>query len=143
MELQDAEEKLRNKDTEIVKLNDKLKKTVTNSIAPVTIIPHTKQGWLLMKGNLLPTWTRRYFLLSNTDKSGNMYHCKEENGKIMGQINLRGAYVKKEDTAKLNTFVFMVMSEIDKRTYYLTADSEEEMDSWISAIQERIYHLLH
>lgn len=55
---------------------------------------------------------------------------------------MRGAYVQHDSEKKTGKdWCFMIISEFDKRTYYICAENKEEMESWITAIEERINQL--
>lgn len=132
--LVEAEEKLRGKESEISRLQQELIKTKnTGSSAKITI----KEGWLHTRGHLLPTWSRQWFILTNYD--GVLYQAKSPNDKVTGLLNLRGAYVCADSARKMGrNYCIILMSETDKRTYYLGTETEEEMNDWINALQERI-----
>ena len=62
----EAEEKLRNKDEQIEKLQQELKKQITPSTPTITPTKRSqlwiKEGWLYMKqGTIFSTWTKRCF----------------------------------------------------------------------------------
>jgi len=115
-----------------------IRETRTQTIlVPVTMQFNAKEGWLTKKGGIIPSWNRRWCTLSATD--GRLYYSRSSTERFLGMIVLRGAYIQHDATRKSGKdWCFMLMSEFDKRTYYICADSKEDMESWIAAIDERI-----
>jgi len=136
--LKSAEDRINAKETEIKKLQEELMKrvpstTIINNIAKTTL----KEGWLTKKGIIIPTWSRRWCTLSSAD--GRLYYAKTESERFLGMIVLRGAYVQQDVSKKSGKdWCFMIMSEFDKKTYFLQADTQADMESWINAVQDRI-----
>lgn len=75
-----AEENLRKKEKEILQLKDKLKHNEK-------LEKHLKEGWLTKKGNIIPSWKRRWVVLSGIDHR--LYYSKFPNYKFNGMISLR------------------------------------------------------
>eukprot|EP01114_Cavostelium_apophysatum_P021458 TRINITY_DN7493_c0_g1_i1.p1 TRINITY_DN7493_c0_g1~~TRINITY_DN7493_c0_g1_i1.p1 ORF type:complete len:699 (+),score=207.78 TRINITY_DN7493_c0_g1_i1:74-2098(+) len=151
--LQYAEDKIRGKDTEIKQLqviNKELERTVSLKIlpskkivqqilipSPSSLTGNAKTGWLTKKGGIMPTWNRRWCTLSSTD--GRLYYAKSSTERFLGMVILRGAYVQQDVTKKSGRdHCFLVVSEFDRRTYLMCADTETEMHEWIAAIQQQI-----
>lgn len=73
---------------------------------------------------------------------GRIYYAKSNVDRFLGMIVLRGAYVQQDSQKKSGKdFCFFVISEFDKRTYYLAAETKEEMETWIKVIQDKINEL--
>jgi len=143
--LKQAEDKIREKEAELQKaLNNNLTLNPTkihplnNSNEPTPVIRdvrtqtilvpvlmkfNSKEGWLTKKGGLIPSWNRRWCTLSATD--GRLYYARSSTERFLGMIVLRGAYIQ-HDAAKKSgkEWCFMLMSEFDKRTYYICADNK-------------------
>lgn len=105
------------------------KKESSIDISKMTIY---KEGSLTKEGEKVLSWKRRDFLLtSNTIE----YFKPGERKKTLGTISIENSKVEKSNKTE-RKYVFQVITP--KRTYYLSADSELEMNEWIKAIQDRI-----
>ncbi|EGD76575.1 hypothetical protein PTSG_07692 [Salpingoeca rosetta] len=93
------------------------------------------QGWLTKQGGsgLTPkNWRRRWFVL----KSGAVYYYKTpEDAVALGCFSLRGYLIMPPPPKKhmYNKFGFKISRE-DKRSYFICADSAEEMKAWMNAL---------
>ncbi|KAG5682451.1 hypothetical protein PVAND_011802 [Polypedilum vanderplanki] len=88
-----------------------------------------KSGHLVKLGGKLKTWRKRWFVLKN----GTLMYWKSQhdiNKKPQGEIALddtcRITHAEGASTFEINT---------NKRTYYLTADSNALMDDWVKVLQ--------
>jgi hypothetical protein len=90
----------------------------------------------MIRGFIFPTWNKQFFSLSALHE--HLFHGNTKD-KLLPMMSLKGSFVKKDTNAKSGkSFCFLIQSEADKRTYYLAAESEEEMDQWVQVIQQRI-----
>lgn len=88
-----------------------------------------KMGTLAKLGGKLKTWQKRYFVLKNGVltyyKGANDQHRKPQ-GQIVIDEDCRITKVDGASTFEINTA---------KKTYYLTADSNNNMDEWVRVLQ--------
>ncbi|KAJ8045683.1 Pleckstrin-likey domain-containing family H member 2 [Holothuria leucospilota] len=90
-----------------------------------------KSGWLTKLGGRVKTWKKRWFVLNEKDFELVYYKSVNDSSrKPRGQIAL-DASCKITSWDQSATFELMT----SKRTFYLTAESQEERKSWINAIQ--------
>jgi len=99
-----------------------------------------QRGWLEKKGAKRKNWTKRYFVL----KDNYLFYCKKEKVPPQGIINLHGCTVVKTEgpTAKLFSFSLMAPKSVSvdakwtNRTYSIAASTNEELSTWIQALQD-------
>jgi len=93
-----------------------------------------KAGFLTKEGGKFKTWRKRWFVLKNNV----IYYSKQMNSGELGIIRLQN--VKPEQvqncTKKKKKNCFEV--ETPNRTYYLVAESESEMKSWMEIIKQTL-----
>jgi len=93
------------------------------------------QGWLTKQGGsgLTPkNWRRRWFVL----KAGAVYYYKSpEDNVALGCFSLQGYLIMPPPPKKhmTNKFGFKIAGE-GKRSYYICADSAEDMKAWMNAL---------
>jgi len=94
-----------------------------------------KEGYLTKQGRVIRNWQIRWFILQGTS----LYYYKNEyvsDGK--GAINLRGCTVATASEQTKLPFSFGIFHPKGKRTYFLSAETKEDMESWMTAIKNNI-----
>ncbi|XP_002742356.1 pleckstrin homology domain-containing family A member 1-like [Saccoglossus kowalevskii] len=91
-----------------------------------------KQGFCVKQGAVMKNWKRRFFIL---DDHGFSYYKNENDKDAIRTIAIRDMLDCKESTLgdtllRDNLFEVSTIS----RTFYIQADSPEEMQSWISSV---------
>jgi len=93
-----------------------------------------KAAYLIKEGGKFKTWKKRWCVLKNNV----IYYSKKQNSGELGIIRLHGVSVDQvyisQRKKKRNCFEVVTPN----RTYYLVAESEPEMHSWIEAIKQSI-----
>eukprot|EP01104_Vermistella_antarctica_P004365 TRINITY_DN1482_c0_g6_i1.p1 TRINITY_DN1482_c0_g6~~TRINITY_DN1482_c0_g6_i1.p1 ORF type:complete len:488 (+),score=142.70 TRINITY_DN1482_c0_g6_i1:88-1464(+) len=88
-----------------------------------------KQGFLRKEGGSIKTWKKRWCVLKN----GALYYSKTQNSGALGIISLDTAGpIQRCDTRKNKKHCFEV--ETPNRTYYIVAESDPDMESWIEEL---------
>jgi len=96
-----------------------------------------KSGFLTKEGGSWKTWKKRWFVLKN----GTMYYSTSKNSGELGVIRLHGL---KDDNVRISNrkmggkrqWCFEV--ETPSRCYYLCAEAEDEMKTWLTVIRTSI-----
>jgi len=93
-----------------------------------------KAGFLIKEGGKFKTWRKRWFVLKNNV----IYYSKEMNSGELGIIRLQN--VKPEQVQICNKKKKKNCFEVEtpNRTYYLVAESESEMKSWMEIIKQTL-----
>eukprot|EP01027_Heterolobosea_sp_BB2_P015606 GEZU01022326.1.p1 GENE.GEZU01022326.1~~GEZU01022326.1.p1 ORF type:complete len:417 (+),score=138.71 GEZU01022326.1:73-1323(+) len=99
-----------------------------------------KEGNLTKEGGNFKYWRKRWFKLR---PDALFYYKNPHDKRPAGIIRLKHAAVSKDTTRQGKQHCFKIQtSDIQQhRTFYMCADSEAEMLSWIDAIQNAIYQL--
>jgi len=101
-----------------------------------SLMPFDKDGWLTKQGGSFKSWKRRYFVL----KAGVIYYYKTEKDTVItGRIDLTSASSVKEDSTKGKKYLFAVTTS--KRTFYVQAEKQEDLQGWITAIEKSVHSL--
>jgi len=93
-----------------------------------------KSGWLTKEGGSIKTWKRRWFTLKNYVLS---YYKSQGDPEPKGKIEVSGSTVVRASNnknKKPNCFEVTTPTRI----FYICADTEEERDSWVQALNESI-----
>ncbi|XP_076346057.1 sesquipedalian-1-like [Tachypleus tridentatus] len=92
--------------------------------------PVDREGWLLKRGEVNKSFQRRWFTLK-----GNLLFYFEKKGDKdpIGLIILEGCTIELAENEELFAFKIMFHSA-GNRTYILSADSQENMESWMKAL---------
>jgi len=96
-----------------------------------------KRGYLVKEGgSTVKNWRKRWFVL----RGNAVYYMKTpEDVTPLGTIYLEDIIAVETTTEKPSqNFVFMLKGQDNSRTWYLSAASQEEMKSWITAIKQCI-----
>ncbi|XP_075063119.1 pleckstrin homology domain-containing family A member 2 isoform X2 [Mixophyes fleayi] len=109
--------------------------SVKNPLPSLSIL---KCGYCVKQGNMRKNWKRRYFVLSAF--TINYYKC-EKDREPLRCIHLRDILKTHECLVKsgdllMRDNLFEIIT--GPRTFYIQADSPQEMDSWIKAINAAI-----
>lgn len=97
-----------------------------------------KSGYLYKRGYYFGSW-KKYFILLESEF---LHYGDTPNKAFEGVVILRGARVE-HSPATLSKRAFCFAIETMNRTYYLAADTEEEMVDWIVAIMAVIKEVNH
>jgi len=130
--LKKAHEEEMKKYKQIMELKiDELKDTIQklNDLLPERDI---KEGFLTKQGGGHKNWKKRYFVLKTN------FMCYYKDNKNLkhpqGVIDLNDSKITRVDKDEVKkNFVFQIVTA--KRTYLCKADSDEDVDSWIGAIE--------
>jgi len=87
-----------------------------------------KQGFLTKEGGSVKSWKRRWGVLKN----GAIRYSKKQNSADLGFISLQDAGHVRPVTRKGKPHCFEI--ETPERIYYLCADNEKEMESWVQVL---------
>ena len=94
-----------------------------------------KEGYLTKRGDVVNSWKRRYFVL---EKDMMRYYSGRHEkllGQPKGEFSVRGARLLILDSDDYGReHVIGVTPKLSSRTYILSADSAEELDSWVSVL---------
>jgi hypothetical protein len=92
-------------------------------------------GVLSKMGSVIPNWKARFFVLDG-DK---LTYFESEGGEQKGQFILTlDTDVAVSDSIVVD-YVFVLQSQ--KRTLYMSASSEEDLDGWVRALENSIKQL--
>jgi len=93
-----------------------------------------KAGYLTKEGGKFKTWKKRWCVLKNNV----IYYSKKQNSGELGIIRLHGVTADQVQvcTKKKKKNCFEVQTP--NRTYFLVAESENEMNKWIESVRQSI-----
>lgn len=92
-----------------------------------------KEGFLTKQGGSIRTWKRRWFVL----KQMKIYYFKTRNDlEATGIIELEPDSFVKDEKDKKKRFMFSVGTS--RRVFFIVADNEKDMLSWIESIKRNI-----
>jgi len=92
-----------------------------------------KEGFLTKQGGSIRTWKRRWFVL----KGMKIYYFKTRNDlEATGIIELEPDSFVKDEKDKKKRFMFSVGTS--RRVFFIVADNEKDMISWIDSIKRNI-----
>jgi len=92
-----------------------------------------KEGFLTKQGGSIRTWKRRWFVL----KGMKIYYFKTRNDlEAKGIIELEPDSFVKDEKDKKKRFMFSVGTS--RRVFFIVADNEKDMLSWIDSIKRNI-----
>jgi len=89
-----------------------------------------KEGWLTKEGGSFKSWKKRWFVLKDCELS----YYKQKGDELLGTISLAtsGTTQATDRKKKANGFEIPTPS----RTFYLSAETENERKEWIDAIEQ-------
>ncbi|XP_013878820.1 pleckstrin homology domain-containing family A member 1 [Austrofundulus limnaeus] len=98
--------------------------------------PFVKTGYCVKQGAVMKNWKRRYFIL---DENALSYYKSDQDREALRVISLKEIQkvqeCKQSDLMMRDNLFEMVTSS---RTFYIQADSPEDMHSWIKAVSGAI-----
>ncbi|OQR84747.1 hypothetical protein ACHHYP_12989 [Achlya hypogyna] len=109
-----------------------------------------KQGWLMKKGGVVPTWRRRWFTLSQSTDGPILTYSKDKSPAGKSKAALKTIRLssstqcmilpKTKSNPRERDFEFKVATSVDlaQREYFVQAISNVEMAAWIAAIKAAI-----
>ncbi|XP_074837734.1 pleckstrin homology domain-containing family A member 2 [Carettochelys insculpta] len=106
----------------------------TSATKPSTGPPVLKSGYCVKQGNVRKSWKRRYFTLD--DFSISYFKCEQDKEPLRSillkdVLKTHECLVKSGDLLMRDNLFEIITSS---RTFYIQADSPEDMHSWIKAI---------
>ncbi|XP_030408077.1 pleckstrin homology domain-containing family A member 2-like isoform X2 [Gopherus evgoodei] len=113
----------------------------TSASKPSTGPPILKSGYCVKQGNVRKSWKRRYFALD--DFTISYFKCEQDKEPLRSillkdVLKTRECLVKSGDLLMRDNLFEITTSS---RTFYIQADSPEDMHSWIKAITEAMQAL--
>jgi hypothetical protein len=94
---------------------------------------NTKQGYLYKQGGQVRNWKKRYFVLH---KLSLRYYISPSDQSPLGEIPLLNGTVEVTNESLKRNYSWSISTRF--RNYYLAADDEYEMVSWMEAIRASI-----
>jgi hypothetical protein len=102
-------------------------------ISVASLNPADKEGFLTKQGGSIKTWKRRWFVL----KGKRLVYFKTRNDlEATGVIELEQDSFVKDEKDKKKRFMFSVGTS--RRVFFIVADNEKDMQSWIESIKRNI-----
>lgn len=102
-------------------------------ISVASLNPADKEGFLTKQGGSIKTWKRRWFVL----KGKKLVYFKSRNDtEATGIIELEQDSFVKAEQDKKRKFMFSVGTS--RRVFFIVADNEKDMNSWIESIKRNI-----
>ncbi|KAM6341707.1 pleckstrin homology domain-containing family A member 2 [Podargus strigoides] len=113
----------------------------TSAARPPAGPPVLKSGHCVKQGNVRKSWKRRYFVLDEFSIS--YYKCEQDKDPLRSILlkdvcKTHECLVKSGDLLMRDNLFEIITSS---RTFYIQADSPEDMHSWIRAITEAVQAL--
>nr|XP_039262641.1 pleckstrin homology domain-containing family A member 1-like [Styela clava] len=97
-----------------------------------------KEGWAVKQGHVRKNWKRRFFILTT---KGFTYHKTDHDRDPIRTIPLSDILAAKVDSNIPSSFnkdnLFMVVTT--ERIYYIQADNQQEMESWVKAFNDIVH----
>ncbi|KAI9342457.1 hypothetical protein DFJ73DRAFT_842570 [Zopfochytrium polystomum] len=90
-----------------------------------------KGGYLKKKGEKRKTWKKRWFVLRTTRLA---YYKNEKEYELLKMIPIADIHTVAPVELKKRVLVFAIITR--QRTYYIQAESQRDMEAWISALRE-------
>jgi hypothetical protein len=138
--LAESERQLNIKSDEVQRLSLKLAEMAERAsyAAPQTtiinqIVQPKKEGFLIKQGARVKNWKRRFFFI----ESDFLYYSESPKTRFvtLGMINLDGAEV---DQAIVPNRAHVIAVKTSSRTFYLCAESEQDMHEWLNLLKEKV-----
>ncbi|XP_069733481.1 pleckstrin homology domain-containing family A member 2 [Phaenicophaeus curvirostris] len=113
----------------------------TSAAKPPAGLPVLKSGYCVKQGNVRKSWKRRYFVLDEFSVS--YYKCEQDKEPLRSILlkdicKTHECLVKSGDLLMRDNLFEIVTSS---RTFYIQADSPEDMHSWIRVISGAVQAL--
>jgi len=94
-----------------------------------------KEGYLTKQGAIVKSWHVRWFVLEGTSL---YYYQDKSTQEGKGVIDLRNCSVSVAPEQTKRPFGFAIIHLLGRRSYFLSAETKEDMDEWISELKETI-----
>lgn len=92
-----------------------------------------KEGELTKRGHIVKNWKVRWFVL----KAARLFYFKSRDHPTpISAINLKGCTVKIVTDISDRQFCFQLIPSADAKTFLIAARTNEELQSWVTAIRE-------
>eukprot|EP01133_Synstelium_polycarpum_P013342 gene13342-15693_t len=101
-----------------------------DDVSPDQYSKPDKEGELKKQGHIVKNWKKRLFRV----QKDMMFYFKDANDRPIGVIPLRMCRVS-ENKSLNKTFCFELVSPRIDKTFYIQATSNDEMTSWIKAVE--------
>jgi hypothetical protein len=93
-----------------------------------------KAGYLTKQGGFVRSWKKRWFVL----KGDSMYYfAGPQSEEPLGSIALEGSFLQAADEHTRKKFSFGIFHPA-RRTFFLVADTKQEMQEWVDMVQAKI-----
>jgi hypothetical protein len=93
-----------------------------------------KAGYLTKQGGFVRSWKKRWFVL----KGDSLYYfASPQSEETLGSIALEGSFLQAADEHTRKKFSFGIFHPA-RRTFFLVADSKQEMQEWVDMVQAKI-----
>ncbi|KAF2068090.1 hypothetical protein CYY_010584, partial [Polysphondylium violaceum] len=99
------------------------------------LAPSDREGWLTKQGGSIRTWRRRWFVL----KGKKLFYFKNKSDiEATGLIELEANSIVKEEKDRDKKKKYMFTVATFKRTFFIYAETEQDMKQWMDAIKRNI-----
>uniref|UniRef100_A0A8D3DWZ0 Pleckstrin homology domain containing A1 n=1 Tax=Scophthalmus maximus TaxID=52904 RepID=A0A8D3DWZ0_SCOMX len=95
-----------------------------------------KAGWCVKQGAVMKTWKRRYFMLDENALSYFKSDLEREALRVVPLKEIHKVQECKQSELMMRDNLFQMVTS--SRTFYIQADSPEDMHSWIKAVSGAI-----
>lgn len=95
-----------------------------------------KQGWLYKRGELVPNWKRRWFILANEQHLAYFVSPKPRFPK--GVIPLQGSKIIQDADKTTGKNYSFIISTVVGRDYWIYSDSRSQTQEWIQILQSTL-----
>jgi hypothetical protein len=93
-----------------------------------------KAGYLTKQGGFVRSWKKRWFVLKG---DALYYFATPQSEETLGSVPLEGSFLQPADEHTRKKFSFGIFHPA-RRTFFLVADSKQEMQEWVDIIQSKI-----
>jgi hypothetical protein len=93
-----------------------------------------KAGYLTKQGGFVRSWKKRWFVLKG---DALYYFATAQSEETLGSVPLEGSFLQPADEHTRKKFSFGIFHPA-RRTFFLVADSKQEMQEWVDIIQSKI-----
>lgn len=102
-------------------------------VSVASLNPADKEGFLTKQGGSIKTWKRRWFVLKNK----RLFYFKTRNDtEATGVIELETDSFVRDEKDKKKRFMFSVGTS--RRVFFICADNEKDMASWMDSIKRNL-----
>ncbi|CEG47040.1 engulfment and cell motility elm family protein [Plasmopara halstedii] len=115
------------------------KSTMQRISTPVDI---TRQGWIMKRGDLVPSYRKRWFVLRQMPQGPMLTYAKDDHEgsptKVIDLSSTSRCIVATGKNAKEHEFKVITSADSSRREFYMVAASSYDMTQWVCAIQNAI-----